>query len=207
MDVKIGRWFVLCFVSTLLLVGQVFCLESASVDDEKNMIRESDVLVLTSGNFSELTKSGTWLVEFYAPWCSHCRKFMPKYEEIATDLKLKGIYTAKLDGSAHRSVFSQFKLEGFPSFLLFFGDESDRKTLRFKGKRSVEQLEEFAVSKKHSLPIDTETGELANPFSSSTMQVFLVVGMTVPLIALIIFVFSIASFSRAKAQIDADKRD
>ncbi len=49
----------------------------------------SDVIKLTSNNFQrEVANSADiWLVEFYAPWCGHCKQLAPQWEKAATALK------------------------------------------------------------------------------------------------------------------------
>ena len=49
------------------------------------------MVALTDSTFhAEVTSSDDlWLVEFYAPWCGHCKNLKPEYEQLATQVKGK----------------------------------------------------------------------------------------------------------------------
>jgi len=44
------------------------------------------------------------LVEYYAPWCGHCKSLAPIYEELAQSLKSNpNVLIAKMDATANEA--------------------------------------------------------------------------------------------------------
>jgi protein disulfide-isomerase-like protein len=108
-------------------------------------VAASDVVILDSKNFEHLTQAssgattGDWLIKFYAPWCGHCKTLAPIYEEVAKQLKGE-VNVAKVDVTESRDLGNRFEIKGFPTVKFL----SKGNVYTFKGRRSTEELVEFA---------------------------------------------------------------
>merc|ERR1711990_173742 len=81
---------------------------------------EEDVLVLNDKNFDDAIKQfDKLLVEFYAPWCGHCKKLAPEYAAAAGILKDKNMHIAKVDATENNSLAERFEVRGFPTLYWF----------------------------------------------------------------------------------------
>lgn len=69
----------------------------------------SEVIVLTDSNFAETVygSKDIWMVEFYAPWCGHCKALEPEWNQAAADMKGK-VKFAKVDATVESNLARQF---------------------------------------------------------------------------------------------------
>jgi len=103
-----------------------------------------DVKVVVAKNFDEIVNDNTKdvLIEFYAPWCGHCKSLAPKYDELAKKLKNEnGITIAKMDATEN-DVPSQYNVRGFPT--IYFAPKNDKNNPRkYEGGREVDDFVKY----------------------------------------------------------------
>jgi len=106
------------------------------------------VTVLTDSNFNSIVLDPTKnvLVEFYAPWCGHCKSLAPIYEKLATLFAgEKNIVIAKLDATENPDSASKYDVSGYPTLKWFPTD--DKKGQEYDAGRDMAAFVEF-VNKK-----------------------------------------------------------
>lgn len=110
---------------------------------------KSDVIQLTPQVFDDkvLKSDSVWLVEFYAPWCGHCKSLAPEWDKAAT--ALKGIVkVAAVDADQHKDLGGRFGVRGFPTIKIFGANKNSPQD--YQGARTAQAIvdEGLKVAKK-----------------------------------------------------------
>eukprot|EP01130_Rhizamoeba_saxonica_P016438 TRINITY_DN75_c0_g1_i1.p1 TRINITY_DN75_c0_g1~~TRINITY_DN75_c0_g1_i1.p1 ORF type:complete len:371 (+),score=111.93 TRINITY_DN75_c0_g1_i1:1-1113(+) len=113
----------------------------------------SNVVDLTPDNFDTVVDgSKAVFVEFFAPWCGHCKKLAPEYEIVADAfVREAGVVIAKVDADAHKSLASRFGVTGYPT-LKFFpkGYRKGDEPTAYSGGRTADDIVSYVNSESGS---------------------------------------------------------
>jgi len=112
--------------------------EEVPEDWDKNPVK-----VLVGKNFQDVITSGKdVIVEFYAPWCGHCKQLAPIWDKLGEAFKdSETVIVAKMDSTANE--VEDVKVQSFPTIKYF---TKDGETIDYKGGRSFEDLKKFLDS-------------------------------------------------------------
>lgn len=129
--------------------------ESASSD--------KDVVVLTDSNFNDIVYNSKdiWLIEFYAPWCGHCKKLQPNWEAAASKLKGK-VNFGKVDATVEKKLAGRFQIKSYPTikYWNYGGGKTDKNAQAYQSGREADQIVTFAQGLYNSADIDPDIFEL-----------------------------------------------
>lgn len=108
----------------------------------------ADVVELTDSNFEDevLNYDGMVLVEFYAPWCGHCKNLAPHWAQAATELKGK-VKVAALDATVHTVMSNRYGVRGFPTIKAFAAGKKDGDAEDYDGGRTASDIVQWALER------------------------------------------------------------
>lgn len=109
----------------------------------------SDVVVLDESNFDTVVNGAKHVfVEFYAPWCGHCKTLAPEYEIVATAFaKVDDVVIASVDADKHKALGGRFDVKGFPT-LKFFPKGGDlTQPEAYNQARTADEIVKFINNK------------------------------------------------------------
>jgi protein disulfide-isomerase-like protein len=81
-----------------------------------------NVITANYKNFNEIVMKSNHvvMVEFFAPWCGHCKQLAPEYAKAASKLKgLAKLVAVDCDNSSNRELCSKYGVQGFPTLKVF----------------------------------------------------------------------------------------
>ena len=119
---------------------------------------DEPVTVVVGKTFEDIVmdESKDVLIEFYAPWCGHCKSLAPKYDKLGEMFKANAnVIIAKVDATANDTPVD---IKGFPTIKFYpAGDKSN--PLTYDGERSEDAM--FEYIKKNGKATAVEPTEAA----------------------------------------------
>jgi protein disulfide-isomerase A1 len=146
-----------------LLALALVCLGAVAVE-------ESDILVIDGAESLAAAIEGhrVLLVQYYAPWCGHCKALAPEYAKAAAQLKAAagaapGAKLAKCDATAapNKEVAKEAGVQGFPTMKLYTGNRASGAPVpptQYNGGRQAGDIVSF-VTKRAGPPCKTLESE------------------------------------------------
>ncbi|KAF1770472.1 hypothetical protein GCK72_002291 [Caenorhabditis remanei] len=125
----------------------IFCIFLYLYDVES--INPPSAVLDLSDKFLDVKDEGMWFVEFYAPWCAHCKRLHPVWDQVGHSLSDSNlpIRVGKLDCTRFPAVANKLSIQGYPTIIFFRNGHA----IDYRGGREKESLVSFA--KRCAAPI------------------------------------------------------
>ena len=98
------------------------------------------VMNINSKKLKAMIENGkTFLVDFWAPWCPHCRKINPAYEQIAE--QYAGVLdVVKVDMDENDKLWSELQVELIPTLRLYVDGKPVASTVALESKAAIDEF-------------------------------------------------------------------
>ncbi|TNJ29088.1 Protein disulfide isomerase PDI2 [Giardia muris] len=100
----------------------------------------AEVLVLTKDNIdSQLAEHENLFVKFFAPWCGHCKRLAPTWEEMSNEFTVMPV--CEIDCTAETELCAKYGVSGYPTIKLL---QSSGAVIDYDGGREKDEMMTWA---------------------------------------------------------------
>lgn len=106
---------------------------------------KTPVKTLVATNFDDVAfnKDKDVFVEFYAPWCGHCKQLTPIFDQLGEKFReSETVVVGKMDATANE--LEHTKISSFPTLKLY--RKGDNSVVDYTGERTLEAMTKFLES-------------------------------------------------------------
>ncbi|KAF9082209.1 protein disulfide isomerase (PDI) protein [Mortierella sp. AD031] len=133
---------------------------------------KDNVIDITPKNFQAevMDSNHVVMVEFYAPWCGHCKNLVPQYKAAAKNLKgIAKMGAIDCDDDKNKPLCSQYSIQGFPTIKIFPANRKGgvKYPKDYQGERTAKAIVDQLVK---MLPNDIQLLS-ANPTSEKIINI------------------------------------
>ncbi|KAG0054502.1 protein disulfide isomerase (PDI) protein [Gryganskiella cystojenkinii] len=112
------------------------------------------------------------MVEFYAPWCGHCKNLAPQYKAAAKNLHgIVKMAAVDCDEDKNKPICSQYGIQGFPTIKIFPANRNNKKGTKYpqdyNGARQAKDIVDHLIK---MVPNDIQL-VTSNPSSDKIINV------------------------------------
>ncbi|XP_078332478.1 thioredoxin domain-containing protein 5-like isoform X2 [Crassostrea virginica] len=116
-------------------------LSNAPEQSDPKNVPTGGLFDLTDDSFPKHIETGSHFIKFYAPWCGHCKRLAPTWEDLAMQyLDQEDVSVAKVDCTVHRATCDSYGVRSYPTLLFFRNGE---KVDEYQKGRSLEELQNY----------------------------------------------------------------
>ncbi|KAK4708439.1 hypothetical protein R3W88_029364 [Solanum pinnatisectum] len=107
---------------SIFTFGFLLLFLCSSSADQQPFAVDGKVLELDESNFEAAISTFDYMfVDFYAPWCGHCKRLSPELDKASVNLAVlkQPVVIAKVDADKYSRLASKYEIDGFPTLKVF----------------------------------------------------------------------------------------
>ena len=125
------------------LGGAVLSNNKAVLSNNKAVLSNNKAVLSNNNNKAVLSNDKPDLYLFKASWCGHCNHFLPEWEKLSNNNKLKEkVNFITIDADINPQEITKFNIEGFPTIIY----KNKNKQIEYNGKRTTSEITKFINS-------------------------------------------------------------